>query len=46
MYRDYGGELFYPVPVCRPAPKDGFDGKTLVRKKKTGSPAADEMKLG
>jgi len=27
-YLDYGGALFYPDPVCRPAPKVGLDGST------------------
>ena len=26
--QDYGGALFYPNPVCRPAPKVGLDGST------------------
>ena len=27
-YIDYGGTLFYLVPVCRPGPKIGLDGST------------------
>ena len=27
-YIDYGGTLFYPVPVCRPGTKVGLDGST------------------
>ena len=30
MYLDYGGALFYPDPVCRPAAKVGLDGSTLA----------------
>jgi len=26
----YGGTLFYPDPICRPAPKVGLDGSTLA----------------
>jgi len=29
-YLDYGGALFYPDPVRRPAPKVGLDGSTLA----------------
>ena len=29
-YIDYGGTLFYPVPVCRPGPKVGLDGRTTA----------------
>jgi len=40
-YLDYGGALFYPDPVCRPAPKVGLDGsRTKWRSRRSSGPRA------